>query len=353
MALVVMGLLVIWSTSFKAAGVANVSDVVRQGIFAAIGLGLLIAAARADYRVWSRLTPWLYGLMVVLLVIVLVSSKSVLGAQRWIDLGFFQFQPSELAKLVVIVTLAKFFSDHYDQLERPKYLAISALYAAIPAFLVFRQPDLGTTLVILATWVGMVLVSPIPKRYLAILVGAGLAVLPFMMQHLKDYQRQRLEVFLNPHADPLGAGHNVIQSTITIGSGQVFGRGLAAGTQSQLNFLPQLAQHTDFAFAVLGEKMGFVGGTLLIVLFATLFLRGLQIAYRAQDRFGLFVAVGIVSMLLFHVLINVGMNMAVAPVTGIPLPFVSYGGTALLVFLLAIGLLESIAVRRKKLQFES
>jgi rod shape determining protein RodA len=206
--------------------------------------------------------------------------------------------------------------------------------------------------VLMATWLGMALVSRIRKRYLVALAGVGLALLPFMLSHLKAYQKDRLTVFLNPQADPLGAGHNVIQSTITIGSGQVFGRGLAAGSQSQLNFLPQLAQHTDFIFAVLNEKMGFIGGTLLLVLFGVLLWRGLVIAFRAQDRFGMFLATGIVSMLLFHVFINAGMNMGIAPVTGIPLPFVSYGGTSLIVALMAVGLLESIAVRRKKLQFE-
>ncbi len=350
--LVAIGLLVIWSTSFKATALASSSDVIHQAVFAVGGLVLLVMAARTDYRLWAKLTPWLYGLMLVLLVVVLLISKPILGAQRWIDLGFFQFQPSEFAKLVVIVVLAKFFADHYDQLERPKYLLISLGYAAVPVLLVMRQPDLGTALVIMAIWLGMALVSRIRKLYLLALGGVGLALLPFMLSHLKDYQKARLAVFLNPQADPLGAGHNVIQSTITIGSGQVFGRGLAAGSQSQLNFLPPLAQHTDFIFAVLNEKMGFVGGTLLIVLFAVLLWRGLLIAYRAQDRFGLFLATGIVSMLLFHVFINAGMNMGIAPVTGIPLPFVSYGGTSLMVAMIAIGLLQSVAVRRKKLQFE-
>ncbi|HSX02427.1 MAG TPA: rod shape-determining protein RodA [Candidatus Saccharimonadia bacterium] len=350
--LVVIGLLVIWSTSFKAISVTSSSDVVHQLIFAVGGLVLLIVAARTDYRTWAKLTPWLYGIMIVLLVMVLVVSHAVLGAQRWINLGFFQFQPSEFAKLVVIIVLAKFFADHYDQLERPKYLLISLAYVAVPVALVMRQPDLGTALVLMATWLGMALVSRVRKRYLAGLAVAGLLALPFIISHLKAYQRDRLNVFLNPQADPLGAGHNVIQSTITIGSGQVFGRGLAAGSQSQLNFLPQLAQHTDFIFAVLGEKMGFIGGVLLLLLFGVLLWRGLVVAYRAQDRFGLFLATGIVSMLVFHIFINVGMNMGIAPVTGIPLPFVSYGGTSLLVAMAAVGLLQSIAVRRKKLQFE-
>lgn len=348
----VIGLLIIWSTSFKATSVDSVNDTVRQGVFAVAGLVLLIVAARIDYRTWRNLTPVLYGVMVMLLLAVLMLSKPVLGAQRWIDLGFFQFQPSELAKIVVIITLARFFADNYDRLEHPKYLLFSLLILVVPVGLVMKQPDLGTALVLMATWAGMALVSRIRKRYFVGMGIAGLVALPLIVSSLHDYQRTRLEVFLNPHADPLGAGHNVIQSTITIGSGQIFGRGLAAGTQSQLNFLPQLAQHTDFVFAVLGEKMGFIGSALLIGLFSVLLFRGLKIAHQAQDRFGFFLAVGVLSMMMFHVFINAGMNMAIAPVTGIPLPFVSYGGTAMMTALLAVGLLESVALRRQKLQFE-
>lgn len=350
--LLALGLLVIWSTTIKATSVAGQSDVVHQAIFVVLGLILGFFAARIDYRTWFKLTPWLYGAMVFSLVLVLVVSRAVLGAQRWISLGFFQFQPSEFAKLVVIVVLAKFFAHNYDRLEQPKYLALSLAYVAVPVALVMKQPDLGTALVLMVIWLSMALVSRVRKLHLAILGGLGLAALPFGLKLLKPFQRARLETFINPTADPLHTGYNAVQSTITVGSGQIFGRGLAAGSQSQLNFLPPLAQHTDFIFAVLGEKMGFVGASLLILLFGTLFYRGFRIAYRAQDRFGMFLATGIVAMLLFHVFINVGMNMGIAPVTGIPLPFVSYGGTALIVGLVAVGLLESVAVRRKKLQFE-
>ncbi len=352
MLLVVIGLLVIYATSFKATKLVSLNDVWHQMIFAVAGLGAFFFMARVDYRTWFKLTPWLYGVTLLLLVTVLLSSRAVLGAQRWIDFGFFQFQPSEFAKLVLIVILAKFFSEHYDQMHRLKYLALSLAILAAPMALVMKQPDLGTALVLAAIWVSMALVAPVRRLYLLILTGAGLALMPFILSHLKSYQRDRLTIFLNPHSDPLGAGHNVIQSTITIGSGQVFGRGLAAGSQSQLNFLPSLAQHTDFIFAVLNEKMGFVGGTLLLMLFGALLYRALRIAYTAQDRFGLFLAVGVAAMILFHVFINAGMNMGIAPVTGIPLPLVSYGGTALIIAMASLGMLESVATRRKKLQFE-
>lgn len=349
--LVFIGLLVIYATSFRSSGVLAPTDVWHQVVFAVVGLVALLLLARTDYRLWRGLTPWLYGLMIALLALVLVISKPVLGATRWINFGFFQFQPSEFAKLVLIIVLARFFADHYDQLDQPKYLAWSLGYLVVPMALVMKQPDLGTALVLFAIWFSMALVSRVRKVQLLALTGLLVALMPLLLKMLKPFQRARLESFLNPTADPLHTGYNAVQSTITVGSGQLFGRGLGAGTQTQLGFLPTLAQHTDFIFAALAEKMGFVGGALLLGLFSLLLLRGLQIAYRSQDRFGLFLATGIVSMLLFHIFINIGMNMGIAPVTGIPLPFVSYGGTSLLVALAAVGLLESVAVRRKKIEF--
>lgn len=350
--LVVFGILIIYSTSFKATVQGSSSDAIHQIVFAVIGVGLMIAAARSDYRAWGKLTNWLYGGTVFLLVLVLVISKPVLGATRWINLGFFQLQPSELAKLVMIVVLARFFADNYDRLERPKYLLLSLAYVLVPALLVMRQPDLGTALVLMVIWLAMALVSRIRKLHLAILAGIALALAPLGYKLLKPFQRARLETFINPTADPLHTGYNAIESIITVGSGQVFGQGLASGSQAQLNFLPSLAQHTDFIFAVTAEKLGFIGAGLLLVMFGVVFWRGIVIAGRAQDRFGLFLATGIVAMLLFHVFINVGMNMGMAPVTGIPLPFFSYGGSSLIIELICIGLLESVALRRQKLQFE-
>lgn len=351
LALVAIGLLVIYATSFRTVGVMVITDVWHQLIFAALGLVALILLARADYRLWRNLTPWLYGLMIALLAVVLVISKPILGATRWINFGFFQFQPSEFAKLVLLIVLARFFADHYDQLDQPKYFVWSLGYLVVPMALVMKQPDLGTALVLFAIWFSMALVSRVRKFHLLILAGLLAAAMPLLLKTLKPFQRARIDSFLNPTADPLHTGYNAVQSTITVGSGQLFGRGLGAGTQTQLGFLPTLAQHTDFIFAALAEKMGFIGAVLVLGLFGVLLLRGLQIAYRARDRFGFFLATGIVAMLLFHVFINVGMNMGIAPVTGIPLPFVSYGGTSLLVAMAAVGLLESVAVRHKKIEF--
>ena len=349
--LVAVGLLTIYSTSFKAANLAAPVKAENQVIFFIVALIGMFLAARMDYRGWSKLTPVLYAGMIISLIIVFITGKTALGATRWIDLGFFQFQPSEFAKLVVIIVLAKYFSNNYDFMDSPRHLAVSMLYALVPAVMVMLQPDLGTALVLGAIWVVMAVVARIRLSYLAALAGAVVLLIPVLVPFLKPYQKARLAVFLNPMADPLHTGYNVVQSTIAVGSGQLYGRGLGAGSQSQLNFLP--SQPTDFIFAVLSEKMGFIGGMLVILLFVALLLRATYIASQSQDRFGMFIATGIITMLMFHVFINIGMNVGLMPVTGIPLPFLSYGGTSLLVSLLAVGMLESIAVRRKKLQFHT
>ncbi len=347
--LALVGILVLYSIGFKVANLASPVAVRNQIVFAVIGVVGLLVFAVVDYRSWTKFTPFLYVAMVVLLGVVLIAGKSALGATRWINLGFFQFQPSELAKLVLIVILARFFATHYDQMDKPRYIIQSAIYMLIPAVLVLTQPDLGTAMVLGVIWLVMILTTKAPKMLFVVLGVVGSMLLPTAYHFLGDYQKARIAVFLNPSVDPQGRGFNVIQSTIAVGSGQLFGRGLAAGSQSQLNFLP--SQHTDFIFAVLTEKMGFIGGSLLLLMFGLLLARGLLIAYRAQDRFGLFLAVGIVTMFAFHVFINVGMNMGIMPVTGIPLPFVSYGGTSLLIGMIGVGLLESVNVRRKKLEF--
>ena len=347
--LALTSVLVLYAISFKAVSVASSSDVRNQIIFGLISLIGLLGAAAIDYRAWAKFTHWLYLLSIGLLGLVMVAGKTALGATRWINLGFFQFQPSELTKLVLIVVLAKFFATNYDRLEQPRYLLLSLLYLILPVGLVLAQPDLGTALVLVVIWLAMAVSSRIPKKHLVILGSIALVLLPLAFQLLRPYQRHRLITLVNPTADPLGTGYNVVQSTIAVGSGQLFGRGLASGSQSQLNFLP--SQHTDFIFAVLAEKLGFVGCVLILLLFGVLLLRGIIIAYRAKDRFGMFLAVGLVAMFLFHLFINVGMNLGIMPVTGIPLPFVSYGGTSLLIGMIGIGLLESIAVRRHKIEF--
>lgn len=347
--LTIAGVMVLYATTVKASGVSTDVDARNQLIFAIMGVTAVFGATIIDYRIWTRLAGIAYLASVGLLIMVDVAGQTALGAQRWIDIGFFRFQPSEMVKIVLIIVLAKLLSENYDRLEQPKYLLQSIALTGLPMALVLAQPDLGTALVLLVIWFMMVLVSPIPKGYILALAVTGLLLVPVGLQFLQPYQRDRLTVFLNPAADPLGRGFNVVQASIAVGSGQMFGRGLAAGSQSQLNFLP--SQHTDFIFAVLAEKLGFVGASLILALFTLLIARMIVVAHRSRDRFGMFIAVGIAAMFIFHVLVNVGMNMGIMPVTGIPLPFISYGGTSLIVALAAIGLVESIAVRHKKISF--
>ncbi len=349
--LVTIGLVVIYATSLKDAGTVAPADVRNQMVYAVLGLVALVVVARIDYHAWGKFTTWLYFGSLTLLVIVRFAGKTALGGQRWINLGLFQLQPSELSKFVLIIVLAKFFSERYEQMDRVSNLFISLAYVLVPFGLVLAQPDLGTGMVLLVIWVAMVLATPVRKVWLGGMAAGALALLPIVYRVIKPYQRERISTFLNPAANPLGSGYNVVQSTIAVGSGQLFGRGLGAGSQSQLNFLP--SQHTDFIFAVLAEKLGFVGAVMLLGLFTGLLVRGATIAWRSRDRFGMFLALGIVAMILFHMFINVGMNIGIMPVTGIPLPFVSYGGTSLLVGMMAIGMLESIATRRKKIEFGS
>jgi rod shape determining protein RodA len=219
----------------------------------------------------------------------------------------------------------------------------------IPFLLVLKQPDLGTSLVFLAIVFGMMFVAGISLRHLGAIVGAGLVFMPIFWHFLKDYQKKRLTVFLDPNVDPLGSGYHIIQSKIAIGSGMLFGKGLFNGTQSQLNFLPE--NHTDFIFAVIGEELGFVGATIILLLYLVLLYRGIKIAGAARDNFGTLLATGITSMIAFHLLVNVGMTAGIMPVTGIPLPLMSYGVSALTTNLVSIGILLNIYMRRQKILF--
>jgi rod shape determining protein RodA len=342
------GLLGLYSTTYSEGGIIS-NKMIVQITSGLIGLLMVVAIANIDYRVYKKFSGVLYLLAIGLLVSVEMFGFSILGATRWIDLGFTQVQPSELAKILVIISLAKYFADHNDEMWRIKNILISAIYAFIPMVLVLRQPDLGTALVIFVVWVGMLFVSNV-KRITLLKVGlVGLLTTPLGWLALKDYQKQRILTFLNPEADVLGKGWNVSQAVIAIGSGRLFGRGLGYGPQSHLNFLPM--QHTDFAFAVLAEEMGFIGVFILLSLFFILLMRIIMIASESRDNFGMFISVGVAMMIAFHIFVNIGMNLRLMPVTGIPLPFISYGGTALLSNFLAIGLLQSIFSRRKQIDF--
>ncbi len=343
--LVTIGLLVQYSSGITGSGVINQIDASKQLLYVIVGLTIFFLVSRTDYRVWRSYSTFLYILMLALLFIVAFFGATRLGATRWINLGFFQFQPSEFAKLAIIVFFAKYFSSVYTQSNKLKYLLVSILYLAPPVILVLAQPDLGTAMVLSLIWLVMALITRVNKLYFVAFIGVIILAVPVIMPHLATYQRQRITTFLNPAANPSGTGYNVNQAIIAVGSGGLLGQGLSSGSQSQGNFLP--SQHTDFVFAVLSEKLGFLGGTLTILLFSTIIVRAIFIANVSSDYFGTFLAIGIATMFAVHVGINIAMNIGLVPVTGIPLPFISAGGTSMIISLLSVGILESIYARRR------
>ena len=347
--LVGIGLIVLQSINYKDPALAQNFEPSKQILFAGIGLGLMILFARTDFRVWFRYAPVLYGIGLAALLLIFVIGSNALGATRWIELGPLQFQPSEFIKIGLIMMLGRLFSRRHEEMRNWRYLLQSVALIAIPAGLIILQPDLGSAIAVAFIWVIMIIASNANKLHLLGIAIAVLVALPVLFSTLQPYQVSRIESFANPLADPQGAGYNVLQSTIAIGSGGLFGKGLGSGSQSQLNFLP--SQQTDFIFAVLAEKLGFFGALLVLLLFSLIITRAVMIAWRTQDRFGMLLATGIASMLVFHVAINIGMNLGLLPVTGIPLPLLSYGGTNLIISLIAIGLLQSIATHKNEVQF--
>lgn len=321
----------------------------RQSMFMAFGLLLVTASFAFDYRMLKNYASRLYIFNIVLLVAVMLFGHSQLGAQRWIQIGSLSFQPSEFAKVFLIICLATFMDKRIEWLENFKdYLPVFA-YIFVPFLLVMRQPDLGTSLTFIAILVGMIFVSGFKYKWFFRLGVIFVALLPAFWLILKDYQKNRIRVFLNPELDPFGSGYHVIQSKIAIGSGGLFGKGWLAGTQSQLNFLPE--NHTDFIFAVAGEEFGFIGTAFIIILYAIIIWRGIAIALDADDNFGTLLAVGVTSMFMFHVMVNIGMTAGIMPVTGVPLPFLSYGVSSLTTNLMLVALLLNIKVRKQNLQF--
>ena len=321
----------------------------RQGLFAVANVFIVFIMLHFDYKSLSKVANSLYGLNLIMLLAVMLVGQSALGAQRWIQIGPINLQPSEFSKLIMIIALANLLDKKIGKLNSFKEIAPIFLYVGIPFLLVLKQPDLGTSLVFLAIFFGMIFVAGISSKHLMIIFGAGLALMPVFWHFLKDYQKKRLTVFIDPNVDPLGSGYHIIQSKIAIGSGMLFGKGLFAGTQSQLNFLPE--NHTDFIFAVIGEELGFIGATLILLLYLILLYRGIKICGSARDNFGTLLATGITSMLTFHVLVNVGMTAGIMPVTGIPLPLMSYGVSSLTTNMVSLGILLNIYMRRQKILF--
>lgn len=331
------GLLVIYSLSPATAK--------EQLVFFAVGLLLYFLVALLDYHYLTSFSRFFYFFILLLVVATHFLGVTVFGSSRWLSVSGINLQPSELSKLAVILVLASFLSSaRYNKNSLYSYL-FSATIVLLPAAVVFFQPDLGTALVILAIWAGMILTAGVNFKFLLWSFGSLIILaFPFWLI-LKDYQRSRIFTFFSPTSDPLGAGYNVIQSIIAVGSGGIIGRGFGRGTQSHLKFLP--ARHTDFIFASLSEEWGLIGGLILLILFIFLAYRVIKILSQAPDDLGLLIASGVLTMLFFQTTVNIGMNLGLMPITGIPLPLISSGGSSLVMTLFCLGLVQSIALRRK------
>ncbi|HSP54998.1 MAG TPA: rod shape-determining protein RodA [Dehalococcoidia bacterium] len=351
-ALVAYGAILIYSASLTAYpdGITPGHPLVKQITFAVLGLGISIGVAWLDYRMWGQMSTALYILAVFLLVAVLGVGNSAYGSTRWFSVGGQQIQASEIAKILVIIALARFMADHQHEMHDLRIFGMTLAMAAVPAGLVLIEPDMGTAMVFGATWMGMVLISGAPVRFVMVLVGLGVSLIPFATLALMgDYQRERFATWIDPNHDPLGGGFNILQSEIGIGSGGWLGKGLTHGSQTQLDFLQ--TSTTDYIFSVLGEELGLLGALILFALFILLLFRGIRAASISQDPFGRLLATGIVIMILFQTTINVAVNIRLLPVTGIPLPFVSQGGSSLIMLFGALGLIESVVIRHKRIEF--
>lgn len=329
----------------------------RQGTFAILGVGILLVVALLDYRFYRSYAYHLFALGLGLLVLVLFIGSSGAdddyGARRWIDMGFFELQPSEVAKLALLVALARVLGDRPEGPLSGRRLITSIALTAVPFGLVFVEPNLGTSLAFVVMWLAMVLLSGIKGRHLAALAVAGLLFLPMGWFLMRDYQRERVETFMGTMVDlehaAFDEGYNVLQARISIGSGGLFGRGYLEGTQTQLDYLR--IKHSDFIFSAYAEELGFIGACVLFSLFTFLLFRITRAGDRSRDEFGRLVAYGIAAMFLFHAVANIGANLTILPVTGIPLPFLSYGRTSLMTNLIALGMVQSVLLHRLRYRY--
>ncbi|PLX93488.1 MAG: rod shape-determining protein RodA [Desulfuromonas sp.] len=317
----------------------------KQLFWLGLGLGVVLGLVIFDYRHLEYLGVGFYGVTSALLLFVLFFGKTSMGATRWIDLGFFNLQPSELMKIFVIIILARYFSlrgeiGGYGLRD----LAAPFVLLGLPALMIMKQPDLGTALLVLFIGGTMILFAGLKRSAAIVLSVGGLLAAGGGWFLLHDYQKERIRTFLNPERDPLGSGYHIIQSKIAVGSGGLFGKGFMGGTQSQLSFLPE--RHTDFAFSVFAEEWGFAGSLILLGLYMLLILWGLYVARCAGDHFGMYLAVGVVAMLFWHIVVNLAMVIGLLPVVGVPLPLFSYGGTCMITTMTGIGLLLNVSMRR-------
>jgi rod shape determining protein RodA len=317
----------------------------RQMVRFSVGLALMLAIALIDVRVLFRWSYLIYFGTLGLLVAVELIGSTGMGAQRWIDLKFIQLQPSELMKVAIVMALARYFHGiSPEEIGRPFYLLVPIVLTLAPAALVLKQPDLGTAGMLLMVGAAVFFCAGVRLWKFAVVGVLGLSAIPIGWQFLRPYQQRRVMTLFDPESDPLGAGYHILQSKIALGSGGLFGRGFLQGSQSHLNFLPE--KQTDFVFTMLAEEFGMIGGLTLLGLYGVLMIYGLAIAIRSRNQFGRLLAVGIACNLFLYVFINIAMVMGLIPVVGVPLPLISYGGTAMLTIMAAIGLIISIYIHR-------
>jgi rod shape determining protein RodA len=349
--LVLIGIVTIYSATRPLSAEEHPAFYIKQASWLILGIAALFLTVTFDYVWLNRFSLYLYIMGIVLLLSVFVIGKTGMGAQRWLSFGPISFQPSEFFKLIYIIMLSKYLSIKESPINASVFFRTFFLIAFLPFILLIKQPDLGTALIILIIFVSLVLIKGLNKKVLILFVIIGVISLPFLGNiiwgGLKDYQKSRLVAFMEPQVDPTGIGYHLNQSKITVGSGKFFGKGYMQGTQGPFRFLPE--KHTDFVFAIFAEEWGFLGSILLLFLYLILILRGLDTTSKAKDDFGRFLALGITLMFSIYFFVNVGMTLGIMPVVGIPLPFMSYGGTALLSNLISLGILINIRTRRFEL----
>ncbi len=317
----------------------------KQMIRFGAGVVIMIVVALIDLRLWMRIAYPLYGVALVLVTAVDIVGFKGMGAQRWLDLGIIQLQPSEVMKVALLLALARYFHGlALDEVSRLRNLIVPVLLVIVPVGLVVKQPDLGTAILLTISGGTIFFAAGLAWRYFIITGLAVVGAIPVVWDRLHDYQRDRVFTFLDPERDPLGAGYHILQSKIALGSGGLFGKGFMAGTQAHLNFLPE--KQTDFIFTMLGEELGFVGGIVLLSFYAVTLILATNVALQCRNQFGRLLALGITVSFFFYVFINTAMVMGLLPVVGVPLPLVSYGGTAMLSLMFAFGLLMSCYVHR-------
>lgn len=341
--LIIVGVVGVYSIEVTA-DQPNYRLVIRQVVFFSLGLILMFGVAMIDYRTIRGWTWVLYGFGTTLLLGVLLFGSTINGTKGWFLIyGDFGFQPVELVKIFIIILLGKLYADWRGEILTVKPLILAGGLVGVLVMLVLAQPDFGSAFIMIAILIGTLLVVRMKRKYLIWMIVVILILSVFSWQFvLRDYQKDRINTFLDPNLDPYGSGYNIKQSIIAVGSGNVLGRGLALGPQSRLNFLP--VQETDFIFAVIAEQLGLVGASLLMILFSVLVYRMIRIARRARDDFGLFIIVAVVIYISAQTVMNIGMNIGLLPIAGVPLPFVSYGGSSLIVSMILIGIVQSVHV---------